>query len=239
MRIAVLTGILALQAFAQFGIQKTVTGDVMTMTYTKKGPISAGPVPGMPYSAVVIWQQTVTLPNGRKRAYAPTVTRVWRDSEGRGRSEEAMPSGNGHFILTNITDPASGYMYVLDDVNKVAHRNPLAIHPVQEEKEHRPRPGAEMTLENLGTRTIEGVSAEGTKETHTYPGGEVATAESWWSDELKRTVLSISSDRKNGARSQRTTKISREEPDAALFQVPAGYAVVDDVESFTITLKRQ
>lgn len=238
MRLAIF-GFLALNAFGQFSIKKAVEGDVMTVTYTRKAPISNHAVAGRPYSGVVVWQQTRILSNGAQRAYPPTITKLWRDSEGRGRSEEAMPQGNGRFVLTDVTDSVAGYMYVLDDVNRVAHRTSLSVYPEAEQKSHHPLPAAELVLESLGTRMIEGMLAEGTRETNTFPNGEIWTSESWWSPELKRPMLGVSNDPKNGVRSARLTNVVKGEQAAALFQVPADYSIRDDGELFTVTLKRQ
>jgi hypothetical protein len=49
----------------------------------------------------------------------------------------------------------------------------------------------------------------------------------------------IYTDPRIGERMQRTTNISRAEPDPALFQPPVGYSVMDENESITITLKRR
>jgi hypothetical protein len=67
----------------------------------------------------------------------------------------------------------------------------------------------------------------------------VQTNETWRSGELKETVLSRNVDPRNGESVTKLININRAEPDPALFQPPAGYTIVDEKESFTITLKRQ
>jgi len=238
MRVAIFI-FFALHAFGQFTVKKVVEGDVMTVTYTRKGIIPKQAVGGRPYSGVVVWQQTRILPNERSRAYPPTITKLWRDSEGRDREEVAMPQGNGHFVLTEITDSVAGYMYVLDAVNKVAYRASLSVYPGVEQRDYKPLPGAELVLENLGTRMIEGMLAEGTRQTNTFPGGEIWTIEVWWSQELMRPVLNVSNDPKNGVRAARLTDIVQGEQAAALFLVPADYSMRDAGDSFTLTLKKQ
>ena len=51
--------------------------------------------------------------------------------------------------------------------------------------------------------------------------------EIWRSPELKVTVLSKNSDPRSGESTTRLTNISRAEPDAASFQVPPDYEIID------------
>lgn len=92
----------------------------------------------------------------------------------------------------------------------------------------------EFSTESLGTRVIEGVVAEGTRHTTTFPVGAfgndrpiTTVSESWFSPELKVTVLSKSSDPRSGETITRLQNINRNEPDPSLFQVPADYQIHD------------
>jgi hypothetical protein len=83
--------------------------------------------------------------------------------------------------------------------------------------------------EDLGTQTIEGVSAQGKRETVTIPAGEIGNerpieivTETWFSPELHTMVLRKHSDPRLGDSTYRLTDIKRNEPDASLFQAPAG-----------------
>jgi hypothetical protein len=83
--------------------------------------------------------------------------------------------------------------------------------------------------EDLGTQTIEGVSAQGKRETVTIPAGEIGNekpieivTETWFSPELHTMVLRKHSDPRLGENTYRLTDIKRNEPDASLFQPPAG-----------------
>jgi hypothetical protein len=83
--------------------------------------------------------------------------------------------------------------------------------------------------EDLGTQTIEGVSAEGKRETVTIPAGQIGNerpieiiTETWSSPELHTIVLRKHSDPRVGETVFRLTNINRSEPDASLFQPPAG-----------------
>lgn len=92
----------------------------------------------------------------------------------------------------------------------------------------------DMKTESLGTQVIEGVVAEGKRVTHTIPAGEIGnerplviTSEVWTSPELHEVVLSKRNDPRFGKTVYRLTNISRSEPDAALFQVPANFTQRD------------
>jgi len=100
----------------------------------------------------------------------------------------------------------------------------------------------DVTNEVLGTQTVEGVAAEGTRQTIVYPTGShgndapfSVVSENWWSRELQLTVLSTRDDPRSGVETQKIVNLSTQEPDPALFMVPAGYTVVDETASFTIT----
>jgi hypothetical protein len=73
------------------------------------------------------------------------------------------------------------------------------------------------------------VSAEGKRETVTIPAGQIGNeraieivSETWFSPELHTMVLRKHSDPRVGETVFRLTEIKRAEPDASLFQPPAG-----------------
>ena len=89
-----------------------------------------------------------------------------------------------------------------------------------------------VVTENLGTQTINGVSATGTRMTHTIPAGAEGNSlpiqivhETWVSDDLKVPVMVKHTDPRSGTTTTQLTNIVRAEPDATLFTVPAGYTV--------------
>ena len=88
--------------------------------------------------------------------------------------------------------------------------------------------------ESLGTQTIEGVTAEGTRLTFTVPAGEIGNTlpmelvrETWYSPELQVAVMSKFRDPRSGETTYRLTNLTRSEPDHSLFGVPADYNVSD------------
>jgi len=86
--------------------------------------------------------------------------------------------------------------------------------------------------EDLGTQTIEGVSATGTRITFTIPAGQIGNErpieivdERWYSKDLQAFVMTRHTDPRSGETVYRLTDINRSEPDHSLFQVPADYEV--------------
>lgn len=86
--------------------------------------------------------------------------------------------------------------------------------------------------ESLGKQIMEGVEVEGTRITMVIPQDLIGNDrplqtvhESWKSPDLQVTVLSKRTDPMMGEVTEKLTNIRRVEPDPALFQVPAGFAV--------------
>ncbi len=89
-------------------------------------------------------------------------------------------------------------------------------------------------MEQLGTKVVEGVQAEGTRTTITIPAGQIGNDkpiqivdEVWRSPELQVIVRSEHSDPRMGSTVYSLQNISRSDPSPALFQVPADYTVKD------------
>jgi len=87
--------------------------------------------------------------------------------------------------------------------------------------------------EKLGDRTIEGVLASGVRRTTTIARGAIGNeqpiltvSETWTSPELQVQVLTDFSDPRTGRSTYRLLKITRADPDPALFQIPAGYTIM-------------
>jgi hypothetical protein len=86
--------------------------------------------------------------------------------------------------------------------------------------------------ESLGTKTIEGISVEGTRTTITIPAGQIGNeraidvvSEQWYSPELQTVVMRKHTDPRFGETTFRLSNIKREEPDKSLFEVPADFKV--------------
>lgn len=89
--------------------------------------------------------------------------------------------------------------------------------------------------ESLGKRVVEGVEAEGIRTTNTIPAGEIGNTlpiqvvdETWYSRELQVTVMTRHHDPRSGENVFRLTNINRSEPSRSLFELPAGYTIVEN-----------
>jgi hypothetical protein len=89
---------------------------------------------------------------------------------------------------------------------------------------------ADVQTEQLGTKSFDGVRSEGTRSVMTLPPGAIGNlraievvSERWYSPELRVVVFSRRTDPRFGETIYRLTNITRTEPEAALFQVPADY----------------
>ncbi len=219
----------------------------------------AAVVTGAPYSAEQVRTRTQTLSDGSHIREALPSRLMFRDSQGRRRMESwimAGPDGEPGIHVIEIRDFVTGYEYTLDTEKQVAHRvripvdsrapNTLVVSmdtPLPTLGILRIRP--QSITQSLGTQTIEGSLADGTKVTTTIPIGFrgnnralVSTKETWVAQDLKMVVLSKQNDPKDGETVTRLINIRREEPDPGLFQVPPTYRIVDEESRFTIETTR-
>jgi len=200
-------------------------------------------VKNAPYSADVVTETTQTLPDGN-RIHQVTTVKMYRDSEGRTRSEQSLKNLNG--LAPNaslpevvfINDPVAGANYALNPSARTANKSAW-MHPAMAMGRGAGR-GARrgggdnpnVKTESLGSQAIEGVQADGTRTTMTIPAGRIGNeqpiqmvTETWYSADLKTVVLSKRSDPRMGETVTRLSNVSRAEPPATLFQVPADYKV--------------
>jgi hypothetical protein len=98
-----------------------------------------------------------------------------------------------------------------------------------------------ISQDSVGTQLINGVQAEGHRTIETIPaeaeGNDrpiTVVSETWFSPELKLTVLNKRSDPRSGDTIVQMLNLSRAEPDPSLFTVPADYSMVDESGPFTI-----
>jgi hypothetical protein len=171
-------------------------------------------------------------------------SKVYRDSQGRVRMERtrggpAGSSGQTETIIA-IFDPVAGFSYVLNPAKMTAIKMPVSQHNASPNGAG-PHPhgnfggnGAQIQTESLGTQTVNGVSATGTRRTETIPAGAIGNQqpiqivrETWISTDLKVPVMIKSSDPRFGDMVMQLTNIAQAEPDASLFQIPAGYTITD------------
>jgi hypothetical protein len=218
-----------------------------------EGGIGGKTVTGSPFSATFTTQTAQTLADGNQIQRTTTGT-IARDSQGRTRRDFTLP-GIGPWATSDnpaphvivINDVVAGTQYILNPKNKIARQVPplqFGRHrgghaggrngfghqgPPQDDAEQN---GKGVVTTSLGTQTINGVQAEGTRYTRTIPAGAIGnqnpiviTMERWYSTDLQMVVLSKRNDPRTGERTTQFTNIQRTEPEASLFQVPSDYTV--------------
>jgi len=94
---------------------------------------------------------------------------------------------------------------------------------------------AEVSTEQLGSQTMEGVAVTGVRTTRTIPAGQIGNerpisivTEVWTSPDLQTIVSSKRSDPRMGEQTYRLTNIQRGEPDPSLFTVPPDFKIMGD-----------
>ena len=135
-----------------------------------------------------------------------------------------------------ISDPVAGVNYVLHADEKTANQVPMRGR--KDARNAGAEPGFRKRFQNdavttdLGTQTINGVTAQGTRITRTIAAGQIGNVkpivivtERWYSSELQTYVMTKKTDPVMGDTVTQLTNIQRAEPDASLFKVPSDYAV--------------
>jgi hypothetical protein len=210
------------------------------------GGINLRAVAGAPFSANVVRESVQVMADGTRTA-AEHRGKMFRDSEGRTRSEtelESPQAGAGHSSgrYVTIIDPVQQISIVLNVEAKTAavfHLPPASAASGRDLKlaaaAQAARTGgagraATAGAEDLGAMMIEGFSVAGSRRTNAAEAGagkDKVVTESWFSPELKVELLSTQVSQ-SLSRTTRLVNIAPGEPDPALFQVPADYAVQEN-----------
>jgi hypothetical protein len=202
-------------------------------------------VKGVPYSALGTSETVTTLADGN-RIVRQNRIRLWRDSDGRTRSEFSLSSIGGPLPLelnttvTVIDDPATRERYMLQRSEKIAVTMPIvpcradsaASEPDLTVGPPRP-PGFGMKMSapvKLGERTLNGEKLAGSRIEGTIPAGAIGneqpirmSAEQWYGKDLQVVVEATYQDPRSGETKYKLSEIRRDEPDAKLFRVPDDY----------------
>ncbi|MGI4854863.1 MAG: hypothetical protein ACRYF4_12555 [Janthinobacterium lividum] len=220
-----------------------------------KGPMEHGPggpfggmrspVTNAPYSASFTDTSSERLQDGSALTHTDTRT-VARDSLGRTREETTTPAHGDKAARTEvvIVDPVARTVTQLHTSDKTAVVRTLpvppqgaATHPNRSADgttahSYGPREDSSVVRTDLGSKTISGIVATGTKTTRTIPAGTmgntaalVSTHEEWFSPDLKIELSRSDSDPFHGIHTLTASGLSKAEPDASLFKVPSDYSV--------------
>jgi hypothetical protein len=269
------------EVFFQAALPAPSIGAAHTFGFVAGEMLGGAPVKGAPYSANAVTETVQTLADGNRIANR-TSSSIYRDSQGRERREQTLPSigpfspaGQEAPKMIFISDPVAGVNYSLDPVNKTAIKlpappqgAPMSISSSEAGIAGGPKlftqrqgavavagsittlaaPAPQMmvfrsansasgnapTVEQLGSKVVEGVSADGTRTTFVIAAGQIGNEqpikvidEQWRSSELQVTVQSEHSDPRMGTTTYSLQNVSRSEPAITLFQVPPDYTVKD------------
>jgi hypothetical protein len=210
-------------------------------------------VTGAPFSAVAVSETTQTLADGNHIS-RKTQANLFRDGQGRFRKEVTLPAIGPlatagqpkSFVMIN--DPVANANFILHPEDKTAEkmghgfggrkgggmRGPMAgaMKGKFESRMQEEIANGTLKKEDLGTKTIAGVSAQGTRITRTIPAGQMGNekpitivSEHWYSNDLQMMVMSKRSDPRFGETTYTLTNVQRSEPNAALFAVPSDFTV--------------
>ncbi len=237
-------------------------------------------VKGKPYSADTATETVQTLADGNRIVHR-TVSKFYRDSEGRTRREQTFGNvdpehPSPHEVKVFVDDPASGLAFVLDPASKSADKLQRSRKFIDERNgeddakrtmakvvndgeegeqsgpgpmmikfrdEHSGDPSTvvaqimpdekrEVVKEDLGSRNIEGVDCNGTRQTITIPAGAIGNEkpisivrETWFAPAIAAVVESTTDDPRYGKTTYQLTNVQLSEPARSLFEPPANYKV--------------
>jgi hypothetical protein len=267
MRYAITLGLVFMfsSLFASSACSQTVRASSRCMMQTGPVYVALRSEPTAPYSANRESSEVQLRIDGTHIPKPKNISRIYRDSQGRTRDERGCgpASDDQEATVVIIRDPVAGVGYVLEMRNRIAHR-------FSSESEGKPSTASgvsssvsgtftatvtdhpsssdslktgpiEESSEPLGTQTIEGLSAEGTRTTYIIPADtqkdnkEIrVVSETWHSSELNTMILRKSMDPRFGEMTWRLIDINLAEPDPSLFKVPAGFKIVDESGPITV-----
>jgi hypothetical protein len=219
------------------------------------GTGGAGPTGRIAYSATAKTTFEQHLQDGNT-IHGFMRTHMARDGAGRTMFEmgqACVRDENGMLnaqLYVNIFDPATKTTMAwnvgnpaMSNIVRVSHvsgtpRKQLtpeelaARHKALQQRWHVPQ--SEFKTDDLGTKTIAGVEAHGSRITRTIPPGEegnelplVTTTENWRSEKLGITLSIITDDPRRGKTIFEIEELVQGEPNPAVFAVPEGYKVED------------
>ena len=199
---------------------------------------ASAPVQGAPYSADVVAEFVQEFVDGNRIERIST-SKVARDARGRVRREQQLMSIGrlvpvGDVRIVTIDDPVAGAHYSLDPMHKTALRSRPRTGDVDRPLPSPDAEGYSMRTENLGTKQLDGLIANGSRTMMSIPSGEIGNirpieivSERWHSPTLRVTLMSVRRDPRVGQVTYRLANVVTAEPPPQLFQVPADYEVRD------------
>ena len=214
---------------------------LVTATTASAQDIFVTPTPGVPFSATVTVERALTRPDG-SAINLKTIRDIGRDSQGRIHNESRalvplLDTREPQILSIRLYDPQTRISTMLNPQKRTfwtqtVNRPPATVPPAfvaSPTGDGLPQ-NEFATKEDLGIRDFEGLPAHGVRQTqtiHAESNGSdkeiVITDEYWYSDDLRINLMIKHSDPRKGTVTITVAKITRSEPDPALFEIPEGY----------------
>jgi hypothetical protein len=195
--------------------------------------ITISAIPNAPFSATAVIEFERIWPDGSSQV-SRTINLIARDSEGRTHNEtrRLMPEyfhGSPQLMSVRLFDPLTRLRTTCEPAQHIAHqqlvpekpKTPAIVNPA-------------IHKQDLGTTTLNGLQAKGTRQTYTVSAQSSGTGdpvevmdEDWYSEELHLNLLVRHSDPRTGIETIGLSNLKRDEPPASMFRIPAGYQVLD------------
>jgi hypothetical protein len=199
------------------------------------------PTPGVPFSATINVERSMTQPDGSAISLK-TIRNIGRDSGGRIHNESRalvplLDTKEPQILSIHLYDPQTRISTMLDPQERTFRTQTVNRPPATVPPAFLASPTADTlpqneftTKEDLGIRDIEGLPAHGVRQTQTIHAGSnetnkeiVVTDEYWYSDDLRMNLMIKHSDPRTGTLTITVAQITRSEPDPALFEIPQSY----------------
>jgi hypothetical protein len=203
------------------------------------------PIPLAPFFATLATESVKYAADGGTMTFV-NQRHIARNADGRIYEERwyLVPKGSNVKSTMNWIQLADPKQHTLYNCSPQRHICDLLVYnPESDLSAASLRKGSTHPLENgegsdvwedLGTRNILGIETEGVRETTVTNVGVLgndqplnSVSEYWHSQQLGLNLLSIRSSPYFGKQTFTITEISTGDPDAQLFQLPAGYTVND------------
>ena len=201
------------------------------------------PVPNAPFSAKVDIVSQQKLADGTVEVRTSTA-HIARQSSGRIYNElrAMVPTafkGDPQLLSSLVYDPTSRLSIFLNPFTHLAHERVLQQAPAAPAGS---TPGGATNVSNplmkeeeLGTQSVGTVELRGIRKSRTVPADQSGTGqqivivdEYWYSADLSIYMIIKHNDPRTGEQIVAVSEVSREEPQATVFEVPARYRVVDE-----------
>jgi TonB family protein len=195
------------------------------------------PIAKLHFTAKVELETVNQLPDGMLITHK-TYNLIARDSLGRTHNErrkwiDPTTSEEPKLLRVELYDPATLTRTELFPLTKIARQwiGTPSAEPSAQIAAGKP----EISRENIGTDSIQGIPVRGVRVSQTYAAGALGNdrplkivTEYWFSEELKINLLTTRTDPRFGVQTVRVTELARQEPEPSLFAISPEYKLVKE-----------